>query len=102
QIVGSLEVMLPEERARVSGIIVNKFRGDASLFDDGVRYLEQRTRLPVLGVVPHVRGLDIDEEDSVALTRRTSVSRATAADGVRIAVIAYPHIANYTDFDAFG
>lgn len=102
QIVGSLEVMLPEERARVCGVIVNKFRGDASLFDDGVRYLEQRTRLPVLGVVPHVRGLDIDEEDSVALTRRTSVSRATAADGVRIAVIAYPHIANYTDFDALG
>lgn len=100
QIIGSLEVMLPEDRARVCGVIVNKFRGDPRLFDDGVRYLEQRTSLPVLGVVPHLTGLDIDEEDSVALTQRLHARRTWHADSPRIAVLCYPHLANYTDFDA--
>jgi adenosylcobyric acid synthase len=116
QIVGSLEVMLPEDRARVRGVLINRFRGDRSLFDDGVRYLEERTGLPVLGVVPNLYDLDLDAEDGFGAKHRIDpewtpldVAPLIGAGGpgrsvnpvkLRIAVIRLPHIANFTDFDA--
>ncbi len=100
QVVGSLEVMPEEDRARVHGIIVNKFRGDKSLFDDGVRYLEQRTGVPVLGVVPFIYGFELDSEDAVPLTLAVDPPVGTDAEHLRIAVIRLPHISNFTDFDA--
>ena len=100
QIVGSLAVMPDEDRARVSGFIVNKFRGDRSLFDDGVTYLEQRTGLPILGVVPYKYGLELDSEDAVPLTLALDPPVGTDADKLKIAVLRLPHISNFTDFDA--
>ena len=96
-LVGTLELLLPEERALVRGLIVNKFRGDVRLLEPGLAMLEERTGVPVLGVVPYVRDVGIAEEDSVALEGRRD-GRAT--DGaVDVAVIRLPHISNFDDFD---
>jgi adenosylcobyric acid synthase len=96
-LVGTLDLLLPEERAQVRGLIVNRFRGDVSLFRDGVRFLEQRTALPVLGLVPYVPDLRIADEDSVALEGR---ARGLPVPGavVDVAVLRLPHIANFDDF----
>jgi adenosylcobyric acid synthase len=96
-LVGTLDLLLPEERSLVKGLVVNRFRGDVSLFRDGVAFLEERTGLPVLGVVPHVPDLRIADEDSVALESRPRGARrpGVAAD---VAVIRLPHIANFDDF----
>jgi adenosylcobyric acid synthase len=95
QMLGTLWLLPPEERALVRGLIVNKFRGDPALFRDGVRILEERGGAPVLGVVPYLRDLGIAEEDAVAL----DALRPTDGRGVDIAVIRLPHIANFDDFD---
>jgi adenosylcobyric acid synthase len=94
QMLGTLWLLEPNDRALVRGLIVNKFRGERSLFDDGVRMLQQRSELPVLGVVPYLSTLDIPEEDAVALD-----SIKTIAAAIDIAVIRLPHIANFDDFD---
>lgn len=101
QIVGSLAVMPPEDQRRVVGFIVNRFRGNRQLFDDGVTYLEERTKLPVFGVVPFVHGLGIDSEDSLSLDLSLDpVERTHDGSSLRIAVIYLPHTSNATDFDA--
>ena len=75
QVIGTLDLLTSEERGRVIGVIINKFRGDMTLFDDGLRFLEARTGLPVLGVVPMLRDLVIDQEDSVAVWRWSARGR---------------------------
>ncbi|NMP24878.1 cobyric acid synthase [Sulfobacillus harzensis] len=95
-VIGTLALLEPEERVRVKGIIINKFRGDPELFDDGVRYLEERTGIPVLGVVPYFPDIGIDEEDSMGLDSPRYQSRG---HGLRIAIIPLPHLANFTDVD---
>ncbi|MFO0729463.1 MAG: cobyric acid synthase [Nitrospiraceae bacterium] len=70
QLIGTLDLLAPEERARVRGLIVNKFRGDLTLFTDGVRMLEARTGIPVLGVVPYLKDLGLDQEDHLDLRSR--------------------------------
>lgn len=97
QVLGTLDLLEPEERAKVCGIIVNKFLGDASLFDDGVQFLESRSGVPVLGVVPFLRDLILDQEDSVDV--RNDQHRVFSPDHVNIAVILLPHMSNFTDFN---
>lgn len=97
-LVGTLDLLLPDERERVKGLIVNRFRGDVTLFQDGVAFLEDRTGLPVLGVVPFVRDLRIADEDSVALDDKRRVLRAPSSGVVDVAVIRLPHISNFDDF----
>jgi adenosylcobyric acid synthase len=97
QLLGTLLLLEEHERRLVRGLVVNKFRGDASLFTEGVSILEQRGGVPVLGVVPFVRDLGIADEDSVALDE---MQKAPAApDSLTIAVIRLPHISNFDDFD---
>ncbi len=98
QIIGTLDLLEPHERARVRGVIVNKFRGDRRLFDDGVRMLEARTGLPVLGVVPYLRDLRLDQEDSLDLARSRSVQFEPSL--INVAVVLLPHMSNFTDFNA--
>jgi len=93
---GTLMLLTPEERCRVKGIIVNKFRGDASLFDEGRRMLEQLCGIPVLGVLPYFTDIHIEEEDSVALELK---SRNAQAGRVNVAVVLLRHVSNFTDFD---
>lgn len=97
QIVGTLDLIAPEERARVCGIVINKFRGDLALFADGVRFLTERTGIPVLGVLPYLRDLALDQEDSLDVDIRRQV--LFAADRVNIAVLLLPHMSNFTDFN---
>lgn len=98
QVLGTLDLLEAEERARVCGVIINKFRGDATLFDDGVQFLESRGGIPVLGVVPFLRDLVLDQEDSLDLVRHGATNFST--DRINIAVILLPHMSNFTDFNA--
>ncbi|HHY96188.1 MAG TPA: cobyric acid synthase, partial [Firmicutes bacterium] len=108
-VVGTLELLAPEERQRVAGIVVNKFRGDMDLLRPGLDFLSQRTGIPVVGVLPYLPGLFLDEEDSVSLEHRrqgqagggSAGSMACpdpAAGAVQLAVVHLPHISNFTDF----
>ena len=93
QLYGTVALLQPEERRRVVGTIINKFRGDASLLEPGLRQLEALTGVPVLGVVPYTNA-DIDDEDSLSpRLRQTAAEKA-----IDIAVIRLPHISNFTDF----
>jgi len=96
QVIGTLELIDSVERARVVGIIINKFRGDRTLFDDGVRIIEARTGLPVLGVVPMLQDLVIDQEDSVAVER--AAQRPFDPSCINIAVLLLRRMSNFTDF----
>jgi adenosylcobyric acid synthase len=102
-IVGTLELVPDDLRELIRGVVVTKFRGDASLLGAGIEAVESRTGVPVLGVLPH-DDPGLPEEDSVAVPRSGTVRRAdesdgedAADDGVLVAVPRLPHIANYTD-----
>jgi len=97
--IGTYHLLSRRERQLLQGFIINKFRGDISLFDSGVAIIEQRTRKRVLGVVPYIKDLLLPQEDSVALERKMARNASPAAGVLQIGVIRLPHISNYTDFD---
>lgn len=98
-LVGTLELLDEEEKALVKGLVINKFRGDVTLLTPAIEFLEQKTGKPVLGVIPHIENMGIDDEDSVSLQEKMSAPQ----DGdIKIAVIQTPKISNFTDFDALG
>ena len=97
QVVGTLAVLPPEDRALVKGIIINRFRGDIDLFRDGVTMLEKMTGLPVLGVIPYFRGFAIDAEDAVPLSAKVDPAGEPEAGKIGVAAIYFPHISNFTD-----
>ena len=94
---GSIALLRPEERRLVKGIIINKFRGDIRLFESGVRIIEELCGVPVLGVIPYYKDIYIEEEDSVALARK---STAAMHGRVNVAVALLRHLSNFTDFNA--
>lgn len=95
QLLGTLELLEPEERDRVKGLIINKFRGDKTILDPGIEMLEERGDIPVTGVLPYMK-LHLEDEDS--LTERFE---RKAKGVIQISVIRLPHISNFTDFDVF-
>ncbi len=99
QIVGTLELLEEADRALVKGFLINKFRGDPSLVESGVRWLEQRTGKPVFGVVPYLPDLDLPEEDALADRLRAEEPASGADWKIRVQIIRTPAIANFTDFD---
>lgn len=102
---GTVELLSPEDRARIRGFLINKFRGDEALLTPGVEMMEERLGIPCVGVVHYLRDLGLEEEDGVAIEdRRTAASEWSGApDGrLRVGVVALPHMANFTDFDALG
>lgn len=97
--VGTLELLEPDERERVRGFVINKFRGDVSLLEPGLEFLRQRTGKPVLGVVPFVPDLRIADEDSLSLESR--VRRPRPGPGqLDVVVVRLPRISNYDDVAA--
>ena len=96
--VGTLALLPPEDRALVRGLVINRFRGDPALLDPAIRDVEERTGVPVLGVVPWIDDLGIAQEDAVVLERR-GPSHTEASDAFDVAVIRFPRIANFDDFD---
>jgi adenosylcobyric acid synthase len=95
QLLGTLDLLLPEERRLIVGLLVNRFRGDRRLFDDGIRILRRRSHLPVLGVLPYEPDLNVPDEDSASLDR----PRPRLSSSLRAVVIAYPRVANFDDLD---
>ncbi len=94
-LVGTLALLTPSERKRIHGFIINKFRGDPTLLDSGLEFLERRTGIPTLGVLPYTFGLPVDEEDAVSLNAQPSIPNHRS---LTFGVIHFPHISNATDF----
>jgi adenosylcobyric acid synthase len=94
-VVGTVHLLSADERSLFRGFAINKFRGDRSLFDDGVQMLEERTSSTCFGVFPHAEDMDLDAEDSLALRTRPSTPSPPSA---RLAIIHFPHVSNATDF----
>ena len=95
QLLGTLMLLEPEEKERVKGLIINKFRGDKTILDPGIEMLESRGNVPVVGVVPYME-LSLEDEDSMSdrfFNRKEGL--------IDIAVIHYPRISNFTDFNVF-
>ncbi len=109
-LLGTVELLEHQEQARIRGFLINKFRGDLSLLEPGIRMMEDRLQKPCLGVVPYLDHLLLEEEDSLGLPRIEpidpfdpieSTAAATTPDRpLRIAVVALPSFSNFTDFDA--
>jgi adenosylcobyric acid synthase len=93
QVVGTLVLLPPEIRALVKGVIINKFRGDPELYSEGIQILEKETGIPVLGVLPFT-DLALPSEDSLSIPDKRSGDHP-----IRIAIVRFPHIANFTDFE---
>jgi adenosylcobyric acid synthase len=93
---GTIMLMRPEERAMIKGIIINKFSGDTENLQAGLKMIEEKTGIPVLGIIP-MANIDIENEDSLS----ASIKSDDVEKVINIDVIALPHISNYTDFNAF-
>ena len=98
QIVGTLKCLPPAQQDLIKGFIINRFRGDISLFDDGIDWIEQKTGKKVFGVLPWYHHIRIDPEDSVVIENPQKVFIENTGIPA-IAVIRTPHISNFTDFD---
>lgn len=94
---GSIALQKPEYKSLIKGIIINKFRGDLRLFDEGRRILEDICKVPVLGVIPYYKDIYIEEEDSVDLARK---SFSMEKGKINVAVVLLRHISNFTDFNS--
>ena len=93
QLYGTAALLEPDERARIKGLLINKFRGDPEILRPGLTMLEELCGIPVLGVVPYLP-VELDDEDSLA----PSLSRTEARRAIDIAVLRLPRISNFTDF----
>lgn len=93
QLYGTVALLQPKEQARIRGLVINKFRGDPEILRPGLKMLEDRTKVPVLGVVPVLR-VDVDDEDSMA----SRLTREAEHRPLDVAIVRLPRISNFTDF----
>ena len=98
QIIGTLECLEQQQRAQVSGFIINRFRGNIELFKDGVRWIEEKTGKPVFGVLPWYSHIQIEPEDSVVIENPKKIDIKNSQNPA-VAVIRLPHISNFNDFN---
>lgn len=101
QLLGTVSLMTEEERARVKGLIINRFRGDKSLLMPGLQMFKEYCSIPFAGVVPYVK-LDLDDEDSVSERLDNAFHTASESAKIKICVLRLPFISNHSDFTAFG
>jgi adenosylcobyric acid synthase len=100
-LIGTYSLLEPDERKRFCGFLINKFRGDVSLFSPGIDYLEARLAQKCLGVIPYLYDHGIDDEDSVSVERRAIGAPSVANENkLSICIVGYPYLANFTDFTA--
>lgn len=99
-LVGTYSLLEPTERARFCGFLINKFRGDVSLFTPGIDYLEKRLDQPCLGVIPYLYNHGIDDEDSVSLERRAVPPPSSGTEKLSVCIVGFPYLSNFTDFTA--
>ncbi len=106
-LLGTLELLDPEERNRIGGFVINRFRGDQQLLAPGIEAIERRIGKPCLGTIPYLPALRLDEEDSLGLPSievadpwPPNISQSSPNRPLRIAVIALPSLSNFTDFDS--
>ena len=97
-LIGTMQLLQESEKEHIKAFIINKFRGDISLLKPGLDWLENRTAVPVAGVIPYYHDIYIPEEDSIPLEKRRAMKQRRQVD-IDIAVMALPHIANFDDFD---
>jgi adenosylcobyric acid synthase len=98
---GTLALLSESEQQRIQGLIINRFRGDVSLLTSGIDWLEQKTQKPVLGVVPYLKDLYLEAEDSLNINMQMPSLESTADQTkLKIIVPRFPHLSNHTDFDA--
>jgi len=95
---GSIKLLPKQEQDMIEGVIINKFRGDIRLFEEGKKIIHELTGKPVLGVLPYFTDITIEEEDSVAIDKKPKIAQAGK---VNICVVHLPRMANYTDFLVF-
>ena len=95
QIIGTIELMKPEEKKLIKGIIINRFRGDLSLFEEGKKWIESKTQIPILGIIPWLTD-KFPPEDSLDLIERISLGNKTE---MNVGIIKLPSISNFSDFD---
>lgn len=95
QLLGTIELLEDEERNRIKGLIVNKFRGDKTILDPGLEMIEERGGIPVAGVIPYMH-LQFEDEDSLS-----EKFDKKGKGRISVGIVRLPHIANFTDFDAF-
>ena len=93
QLYGTVALLEPDERTRIKGLLINKFRGDVEILRPGLAMLEEKTQLPVLGVIPYLK-VDIEDEDSLS----TRLEAGRAVKPLDAAILRLPHISNFTDF----
>lgn len=98
--VGTFELLNKKERKQIKGFVINKFRGDYDILKPGLKYLAERTGVPVLGVIPYLHNLKIEEEDSVPKSLFFK-KKIKPKDKITVKVLCLPHISNFTDFDCF-
>ena len=98
QLYGTVMLLETEERRRIKGFIINKFRGDPSLLDSGIQAIEEKTGIPVAGVIPYIRDLRLEDEDSLS-ERLDAPCNDSAA--IKIAVIRLSRMSNFSDLDPF-
>jgi len=93
---GTIQLLPPEERQLIKGIIINKFRGDPDLFEDGKKQLEELTGIPVVSILPYYKDIHIEQEDSVVIEHKTGYA---VSGKINIAVVLLRHMSNFTDFN---
>lgn len=96
---GTVSLLEPREQARIKGLVINKFRGDKKILEPGLRMIEEKLHIPVIGVIP-MEQIDLDDEDSLSDRLTRTGSEEMIKGGLDLAVIRLPHISNFTDFNA--
>ena len=97
QILGTIELLTPQERNRVKGFVINKFRGDKSILDSGITMLEEKTGIPCVGTLPYMK-IQLDDEDSLSTNLHILTQFRDKKDEIQLAIVRLPHISNFTDF----
>lgn len=98
-IYGTVKLIPPKWRKLIKGFVINKFRGDVSILEPGIRCMERRLKIPCLGVLPYIKNLHIEAEDSLDLKNSGSFGKGKNGGRLKIGIVRLDHISNFNEFD---